>query len=74
MLALLLSLSRSHVADLHGALTANKVHDDRDDRKQQKKMNEKSGRLESQKAPDPDKKQNDSENEKHRCTFFLCHA
>ena len=59
---------------LNRALTANEVHDDRNDRKQQKKVDEKSGRLEGQKAPDPDNKQNDSENEKHRFTFFLCHG
>jgi hypothetical protein len=37
-------------------------------------MNEKSGRLEDQKAPDPENKQDDSENEEHRCTFFPYHG
>jgi hypothetical protein len=46
------------------------VHDDRKNRKQEEEMNENSGRLENQKAPDPDNKQNDSKNEKHRYTLF----
>lgn len=54
--------------------STDKVHDDRDNRKQQEEMNKQPSRLKDHEAPDPDNEQNNSENKKHRLPSFFATA
>jgi hypothetical protein len=50
---------------LNSSAAGNKVHDERDDREQQKQMDEQARALEHDESAEPHHNQNNCENEKH---------
>ena len=50
---------------LDGASAADKIHDDRDQSKDQQQMNEEAAHVKNEEPSKPKQYQNDSQNEKH---------
>jgi hypothetical protein len=61
-------------APLCGAsATGHEVHDDGDDREEQKQMNEQARALEHNETAEPHHNQNDCQNKKHRINLLSCY-
>ena len=60
-----LSWRRVHLDALDGSSTADEVHDDRDQGKDQQQVNEEAAHVKNEETAKPKQYQNDSQNEKH---------
>jgi hypothetical protein len=56
---------------LDGAFSANEVHDDGDDRKDQQEMDEKTADMQNEESAKPKNDQHNSQDEKHERPAFL---
>jgi hypothetical protein len=52
--------------ELNGASATNKIHDDRDQSKDQQQMNEEAAHVKNEEPSKPKQYQNNSQNEKHK--------